>query len=76
MRALSPSLAASLHLTVTLSWWWLWVPLLAVYVAGCALVWLQLLLAGSVTWWDRLLVLTWPLALLYRLARAVLLLDD
>jgi len=62
-------------MTIHLTWAWLYWAGGAVYMLGLIAGWAALQIADDVWWKDRLLVLGWPLILLWRAVTAVLVLD-
>lgn len=52
--------AVTLHLT----WWWLWTALIIIYVLGLLIGLAMTMMADSLEWYVRPLILIWPLTLL------------
>lgn len=46
----------TIHLTI----WWLWWALIGIYVAGVLTGMIMSILADSLNWWVRPVILVWP----------------
>lgn len=61
-------------ITIHLTWWWLAWAGGAIYVLGLLAGWAMLRMADDIWWYDRLIVLGWPLIIVWRIICAVLVL--
>lgn len=59
-------------MTIHLTWWWLWWPLIGIW-AGVALGLLAMSMIGSAEWYERPLMIIWPVSGLFLLLRAAIL---
>lgn len=62
-------------MTIHVTWWWAAWAGGIVYVLGVLAGWAMLRIADDVWWRDRLLILGWPLILLWRIVMFILVID-
>lgn len=62
-------------MTVHVTWWWAAWAGSIIYGLGVLAGWAMLRIADDVWWRDRLLILGWPLILLWRIVMFILVID-